>query len=148
MGVNRSARRQNAMTNERAIRPVFGPTNPCPEEMAAAKVKRFGSVIGLRPEKEQYYRQLHSNVWPGVLAQLKRSNIRKFTIYVTELEGKKYLFSHFEYVGDNFEQDMRLMAEDPETRKWWKETDPCQIQLPNRKPGANWADMECVFRSE
>ena len=43
---------------------------------------------------------------------------------------------------------MRAIAADPQTRRWWQETDPCQIQLPTRQPGANWSDMEMVFLME
>lgn len=125
--------------------PVYGPTNPMPESDAATPVKCFGSVIGLRPEKEQYYRELHANAWPSVLEQLQKSGFRNYSIFVTEIEGKRYLFSYFEYVGNDFDADMQAMAEDPETQRWWAETDPCQIQLPTRKPGANWSDMERVF---
>lgn len=124
---------------------VYGPTNPVPEETSTAEVKRFGSVIGLRPDKERTYRELHARVWPTVLDRLKKSNIRNFSIYITELEGRKYLFSYFEYTGQDLASDMQAIAEDPETRRWWKETDPCQIQLPDRKPGENWREMEQVF---
>ena len=130
------------------IQPVYGLTNPSPEAHAQAAVQRYASVIGLKPEKEQYYRELHADAWPGVLARLKRSNIGNYSIYVAELGGKKYLFSYFEYSGHDFEADMRAMAEDPETKRWWQETDPCQIPLPNRKPGANWIDLEMVFFME
>ena len=112
------------------------------------QVKRFGSVIGLCPEKEQTYRELHANVWPAIVARLRQSNVRNYSIYITEIEGKKYLFSYFEYAGDDFKADMQDIADDPETQRWWKETDPCQIQLPTRKPGANWSDMEMVFLME
>jgi L-rhamnose mutarotase len=128
--------------------PVYGATNPSPEEQASQPIKRFGSVIELNPEKEQYYRELHANTWPTVLDRIRKSNIRNFSIYITELDGKKYLFSYFEYIGQDFESDMREIGEDPETQRWWKETDPCQIPLPSRKPGANWSDMEMVFLGE
>ena len=52
---------------------------------------------------------------------------------------------HFEYTGDDYEADMRAIAEDPDTRRWWQRTDPLQIQLPNRKDGDNWSIMERVF---
>ncbi len=125
--------------------PRYGQTNPHPEELESMDVKRFGSVIGLNPEKEEYYRELHANAWPTVIDRIRQSNIRNYSIYITEIEGKKYLFSYFEYIGRDFDADMQAIAEDPETRRWWKETDPCQIQLPTRKPGANWSDMEMVF---
>ena len=126
----------------------YGSTHPTPEERASASVKRYGSVIGLKPEQEQYYRDLHANAWPTVLDRIRKSNIRNFSIYIAELDGKKFLFSYFEYHGHQFETDMRSLAEDPETQRWWKQTDPCQIQLPTRKPGAQWSDMEPVFLME
>jgi L-rhamnose mutarotase len=126
----------------------YGATNPTTEELSSMPLKRFASVIGLNPEKEQYYRQLHANVWPTIIARIRESNIRNYSIYVAEIEGRKYLFSYLEYVGHDFESDMRAIAEDPETRRWWKETDPCQLPLPSRKSGANWSDMEMVFMME
>lgn len=130
------------------MKPFYGKTNPSPQEFQEMPVKRYGSVVGLRPEKEAYYREVHADVWPGVLERLKASNIRNFSIYVTELEGKRYLFSYFEYTGSDYEADMKKVADDPTTQKWWDETAPCQIQLPNRKPGDQWSEMEMVFLKE
>ena len=124
---------------------VFGKTNPSPEQKKNMRLKRFGSVIGLNPEKEQYYRELHADAWSTVVDRIRKSNIQNYSIYVTEIRGQKYLFSYFEYVGTDLEADMKAVADDPETQRWWKETDPCQIQLPGRQPGANWSDMEMVF---
>ena len=125
--------------------PIYGPTNPSPEEQTESEVRRFGSVIGLNAEKEKYYRELHADVWPTVLDRIHKSNMRNYSIYTTEIEGKKYLFSYFEYVGTDLDADMKAIADDPETQRWWKETDPCQFQLPTRKPNANWSEMEMVF---
>ncbi len=125
--------------------PIYGPTNPDPETPAASDIRRFGSVIGLDPEKEEYYRELHADVWPSILDRIRKSNMRNYSIYTTEIEGKKYLFSYFEYVGQDLDADMKAIAEDTEMQRWWKETDPCQFQLPTRKPGANWSEMEMVF---
>jgi L-rhamnose mutarotase len=131
-----------------AAKPVYGPTNPSPEEIARMDVKRFAWVTGLDPAKEQYYRELHASVWPGVLKQIKASNIRNFSIYVGEIDGKRYLFSYLEYTGRDFEADMEAMAEDPTTQLWWKETDPCQIPLAGCAPGETWSDMEMLFLVE
>ena len=81
------------MGTEQEVMPEYGPTNPSPEEKDKNRVKRFGSVIGLKPEKEQYYRKLHADTWSSVVERLKRSNMQNFSIYVTELEGMKYLFN-------------------------------------------------------
>jgi len=42
---------------------------------------------------------------------------------------------------------MKAIADDPETRRWWKENAPCQRQLSSRKPDANWSEMEMVFHA-
>ena len=56
-----------------------------------------------------------------------------------------YLFTYFEYTGTDIEADLAKMGEDETTRKWWKETDPCQLPLNNRKEGERWASMEEIF---
>jgi len=112
------------------------------------RVMRVGQVIGLRPEKKDYYIQLHANTWPGVIKRIRDSNIRNYSIYLAELEGKLYLFSYFEYIGDDFEADMAKIAADPETQRWWKETDPCQIRLPDTPEGKWWKPIPEVFHTD
>ncbi len=124
------------------IGPVFGPTN---RENSVDSIQRFGAVIGLKSEFEQKYRELHANVWPSVLSRIKLSNIRDYSIYTTEILGKKYLFSYFEYVGSNLDEDLKAMALDENTQRWWKETDNCQVRLPNAMPDETWHNMEQVF---
>jgi hypothetical protein len=68
---------------------------------------RHGFVIGLRPEAEDEYRELHAATWPAVKAQIKRSNITNYSIF---LHGG-LLFGYFEYVGDDLEADMAAMAQ-------------------------------------
>jgi len=113
---------------------------------AQQKVTRYGSVIGVKPEKLEEYKRLHADVWPGVLKKIKECNIRNYSIYLGELEeGKYYLFGYFEYTGDDFEADTAKMAADPITQKWWSFCEPCQSPIPTRKEGEWWADMEEVF---
>ena len=108
--------------------------------------RRFASVTGLRPEKAAYYRELHAKPWAGVIAKLKECGFRNYSIHLKEIDGKPYLFSYFEYVGPDFEADAKKMAADPETRRWWRETDPCQVPLPDAAAkGKIWSDAEEVF---
>lgn len=110
------------------------------------KVRRFGSVIGVKPEKLAYYKELHANPWSTVNKGLKEANIRNYSIYLTQMDdGGWYLFSYFEYVGEDFEADMEKLGADSETKRWWKETDPCQLPLENRKEGEWWKDMGEVY---
>jgi len=80
-----------------SVKPVYGNTNPSPEQIRKDKVRRYGSVIELLPEKEQLYRELHANVWSDVINATKKAKIRNYNIYVTEIGNKKYLFSYLEY---------------------------------------------------
>lgn len=110
------------------------------------KVQRFGTVIGVRPEKLDYYKELHANPWPVVNKALKDANIRNYSIYLTQFDdGKWYLFSYFEYTGTAFEVDTEKMAAIDELKRWWKETDPCQIPFESRKDGDWWKTMEEVY---
>lgn len=58
------------------------------------------------------------------------------------------MFSYFEYVGNDFDADMALIAADPRTQEWWAVCKPCQEPLESRKPGEWWADMEELFHHD
>ena len=112
-------------------------------------MKRYGSVIGLRPEKLEEYKKLHTAVWPNVLKMIRQCHIRNYTLYLRTMDdGQPRLFSHFEYVGDDFAADMARMAADPTTQKWWAVCKPCQRPLENRAGDEWWASMEEVFHSD
>lgn len=106
-------------------------------------MKRYGSVIKVRPEKLQEYKRLHAAAWPEVLAKIAEVHITNYSIYY----GGGYLFSYYEYVGDDYEADMEKMARDPATKRWWALTDPCQEAVPWAAPGEWWSAMEEVFHT-
>lgn len=121
----------------------------CSERPLKTDVKRYGSVTGLKPEKLAYYKELHANAWPEVLKKIKECNIRNYSIYLQKINNDYYLFSYFEYAGTDFEADMKKMAADPATQRWWKETDPCQQPLPEAAAKNKvWTDMEEVFHAD
>jgi L-rhamnose mutarotase len=110
---------------------------------------RYAWVTGLKPDKAEYYKQLHAQPWPSVIKQLKAVHVRNYSIYLREIEGKYYLFSYLEYTGHDFPADMARMAADPQTQRWWKETDPCQAPLPDAAAkGKIWSDATEVFHME
>ena len=104
-------------------------------------MQRFGQVIKVKPEKKSRYLELHSNVWPEVLATISACNIRNYSIFSWD----EYLFAYFEYVGNNYERDMQKMADDPITQKWWDECKPCQEPLSTDSLQEWWLNMTCVF---
>ena len=106
-------------------------------------MKRYGAVIGLKPEDIAEYKRLHAEVWPDVLKQIRASNIRNYSIFLREPEN--LLFSYYEYVGDDHDADMARMAADPRTQEWWDVCMPMQKPLEPRGEGEWWAAMEEVF---
>lgn len=112
-------------------------------------MKRFGMVLGLRPEKVEEYKKLHVAVWPDVLRMIKACHIRNYSIYLRKLDdGHYYLFSYFEYVGKDFAADMAKMAADATTQRWWSFCKPCQKPLRDIAPGEWWASMDEVFHAD
>lgn len=103
--------------------------------------QRFASVIRLRPEHEDAYRQLHDEVWPQVLAALKRAHVRNYSIFLRD----GLLFSYLEYTGKDYAADMAAIAADEATRRWWELTDPCQQPLGSAAQGQWWAPAEELF---
>ena len=106
-------------------------------------MKRYGSIIGLKPEAISEYKRVHAAVWPDVLAQIARSNIKNYSIYLKEPEN--LMFAYFEYHGTDYEADMAAMAADPRTQEWWALCTPMQAPLATRKEGEWWSNMEEVF---
>lgn len=107
----------------------------------SSKVQRFGQVIGLRDDRAAEYTELHAG--PGVRDLLRGANIRNFNIFLHRLpDGQLYEFAYFEYVGDDYEGDMRALAAQPRNKAWRDKCDAMQIPLPG---STTWTRMECVF---
>jgi len=112
-------------------------------------MKRYGSVIEVKAEKLEEYTRLHAAVWPAVLDMIAACHIRNYSIYLHRFDdGRCYLFSYFEYCGNDFAADMAKMAADPKTQEWWAIMKPLQAPLETRAPGEWWADMEEVFHCD
>ena len=104
-------------------------------------MKRYGQIIGVKPEHFEEYKKFHAAVWPDVLKMITDCNIRNYSIFHKDNQ----LFAYFEYVGDDFAADMAKMAADSTTLKWWEIMEPMQQPVENRQPGEWWANLEEVF---
>lgn len=119
---------------------IHGPTNP------ATAPRTYCAMVELIPEKEEEYRKLHADVWPEVLAAIRRANIRNYNIYVATIDNRRYLVSHMEYAGSDPAADFATIAEDSVTRdKWWPLTDACQRVLAGTPEGQQWLPLERVM---
>ncbi|MEO0560975.1 MAG: L-rhamnose mutarotase [Chloroflexota bacterium] len=107
-------------------------------------VRRFGQVIGIKPEHIEEYEKLHAETWPGVLAMIEECNIRNYSIY----RYNNMLFAYMEYIGDDFEADMAKMSADETTQKWWDVCMPMQNPVEDRAEGEWWHDLKEVFHTD
>jgi L-rhamnose mutarotase len=107
-------------------------------------MKRYGSVIRVRPDAVEAYKKYHAAVWPEVLAMIRGCNIRNYSIYLKD----DLLFGYFEYHGTDYAADMEKMAADPKTQEWWAVMMPMQKPLETRSQGEWWANMEEVFHCD
>ncbi len=107
-------------------------------------VKRVASVLGIPSENRARYEELHANVWPAVLEQIKNSNIRNYSIF----RYGELLFSYYEYIGDDYEADMAKMAADPATQEWWAINEPLQRPVAERLPDEWWARIPEIFHTD
>ncbi len=109
-------------------------------------MERYGSVVEIKADSIDEYKRLHADPWPEVLKMIKDCNIENYSVYLRRLpDGKYYLFSYFEYTGDDFAADGARMAADPSTQRWWDVCKPCHIPFEDRAEGEWWAGMEDVF---
>ena len=107
-------------------------------------MRRFGQVLGIKPENIEEYSRLHAAVWPEVLAMITECNLRNYSIFVKD----GLLFAYFEYHGTDYEADTAKMAADPKTQAWWAINEPLQAPLATRAPGEWWATMKEIFHTE
>lgn len=101
------------------------------------EIRRFGSLIKVRPEYEERYIILHKHAFPGVLKQISACNIHSYSIFL----HSGLLFSYYEYSGMDYTADMARMGQDQTTREWWKLTDPMQEPLEQRSEGEWWMTL-------
>ncbi len=107
-------------------------------------MRRYAQVIGIKPERIEEYEAIHAAVWPQVLSLIQRANIRNYSIF----RHGFLLFAYFEYVGDDFDGDMKALSDHPVNREWWKLTDPMQEPVPDRETGEWWKTIPEVFHAD
>jgi len=107
-------------------------------------MKRYGSIINLNPDKVAEYKKLHEKVPEAIEKLIYDCNIRNYSIYFKD----NMLFSYFEYVGSDYEADMKKMEQNEDNKKWWELCKPCQLPLESRRPGEWWAEMDEVWHQD
>jgi len=84
-------------------------------------MRRFLTITKLKPDKVGRYIELHDQIGPSVVKAAHDYNLRNYSIHRVGL----YLFSYFEYVGDDYESDMLAKNALPVAQKWRRQTGEC-----------------------
>ena len=104
-------------------------------------MKRFGQIIGVKQEHLASYKKYHSEVWPEINRKISECNITNYSIFYRD----GLLFAYFEYIGEDYDSDMKKMADDPKTQEWWAIMMPMQQPIESRAEGEWWANMEELY---
>ncbi len=77
-------------------------------------MKRFATLTKLKPGAKAEYIKIHGEIWEDIVKINDACNMHNFTIFCHD----DYLFSYFEYTGDNYEADAAKKIASPIIAKW------------------------------
>ena len=77
-------------------------------------MKRFATLTKLKPGAKDEYIKIHNEIWDDVVKLNDEHNIHNFSIFCFQ----DYLFSYYEYTGEDFEADAAEKAKSPIIAKW------------------------------
>lgn len=104
-------------------------------------MKRFVLHSYLKPEKVEEYAELHRNAWPEIVKIIDECHIHHYSI---SLKGNE-VFTYYEYTGDDYDADMKIMESYPIMQHWWSFTRPCFM---DHDQGHYYDDLDEVFYKE
>lgn len=99
---------------------------------------RVAWVMKLKPGNEAIYKQKHDEIWPEMLANMKRDGIRNYSIY-------RYGLLLFAYLERDHEPAPGQPHDDV-TLRWWKMMEPYMDYNPDGTPWS--APVEEMFYAE
>jgi L-rhamnose mutarotase len=79
---------------------------------ARCSMQRIAFIMRIKPGTEEEYRRRHRQVWPELLADLKRAGCRNYSIYLRGTE----LFAYMEVA--DFQRYLEIMASSQTSERW------------------------------
>ena len=107
-------------------------------------MKRYGKILKLKPECLEEYKKYHANIQPELVEGMHKRGIHNYSIYYRD----GYLFSYFEYTGEDFEVDMKRITLNPRGREWQRIMNAMQEPIDSAGADEWWVDMEEVFHMD
>jgi len=109
-----------------------------PQPASPEPLKRFAFILQLREGAAEAYDQAHREVWPEMLAMLKRGGIHDYSIFRRD----NLLFLTFKAA--DFEATWSQFDHDPVNLRWQQAMAPLFAPQPTR-PGERFPMMQEVF---
>ena len=108
-------------------------------------MKRYCLTLDLLNDVEliNEYKKYHENVWPEIIASIKKAGIKELEIYLVSNRLFMILETNDSFT---FEKKAKFDAENPKVEEWetlmWK----YQQALPCAKKGEKWVLMDKIFK--
>ncbi len=108
-------------------------------------MKRYCLALDLLNDVEliNEYKKYHENVWPEIIASIKKAGIKELEIYLVSNRLFMILEANDSFT---FENKAKLDTENPKVQEWealmWK----YQQALPSVKKGGKWILMDQIFQ--
>ena len=102
-------------------------------------------VIELKADQVAEYVRLHTGDACPVRDLLQQYNLRRFSIFLKEIDGRYFEFAYLEYTGDDYDADMAALDAEPRNQAWLAVTDAMQVPLPG---GESWSHMDEIFHND
>lgn len=108
--------------------------------------KYLGQIGRIKPECIETYCRLHevdiyTDKWAGIRQLIADCNIRNYNIFIED----DVVFAYYEYVGSDYEADMKKMADDSLNKQWWALTHPCFTKYKADSTELFYNDMRQIF---
>src|SRR5277367_6019850 len=102
-------------------------------------MQRVAFLLHLRPGTEEAYDRAHAEVWPEMLALLKRAGISQYSIF--RRDQLLVLTMHV----DDFENTSTRIEADPVNTRWQQAMAPYFAPLESLRPGERFPMLREVF---
>jgi L-rhamnose mutarotase len=92
-------------------------------------MQRIAFTMRIRPGTQEEYRRRHRQVWPELLADLKRAGCQNYSLYLRDTE----LFAYMEV--DDFQRFLALMTTSQASERWEAQMDDILIRATEAATG-------------
>lgn len=109
-------------------------------------MKRIGVLTKIKPGMLEKYTKMHAEIWDDVVRIGHEHNTRNFTIFFDERTG--YMFSYFEYIGNDYEADMKEKNSKPIIKEWQAMCRECFAPVDDSADGPLQAPLREIWHND